>query len=158
MGDVAAVITGSGDVVGSGAGEFVTAGVASPIAIPVAIHGAVTTTVAAKNLFTPIKNIEGGSPAQTPTVQEQAQKVKNEHNGGRNSVTIKTNKGQSRYDLDGISHGGVPTPHRQDYKKNIADGIVKSMSRVSKEAHAMTKEEVRLVRKYLENLNRRVDD
>ncbi len=158
LGDAAAVITGSGEVVGSGAGEYLTAGIATPVAVPVAIHGTVTAGVAAKNLFAPIKYIEGGSSSQTPTVQEQAQKVKNDHNGGRNSVTIKTNKGQSRYDLDGAPHGGVPTPHRQDYKKNIVDGIVKSMSRTSKEAQAMTKEEVRLVRKYLENLKKRAND
>lgn len=70
-------------------------------------------------------------------------------NGGKQSVTIETATQKIRYDLAGKTHGGIPTPHMQIYNKNFVDGILKSITRASKEALPMTQKELDLVRNFL---------
>lgn len=70
-------------------------------------------------------------------------------NGGKNSVTIETSTQKIRYDSAGRSHGGVATPHKQIYNKNIVNGVQRSATRASKNTHPMTQEDLDLVRKFL---------
>ncbi|MEX0595110.1 MAG: RHS repeat-associated core domain-containing protein, partial [Candidatus Paceibacterota bacterium] len=91
--------------------------------------------------------------SQIPDIKSQANDIKNNLNNGKNSVTIKTPNGQTRYDLDGKAHGNVPTPHKQSYQNNVVNGQVKSVSRTTKQAEAMSQQDVRVVRKTLEKRN-----
>jgi hypothetical protein len=65
-------------------------------------------------------------------------------------VEEKQANGQTRYDLEGKYHGGVNTPHKQKYKNNVVNGVVKSSTRASKKAELMDQQDVRTVIRYLE--------
>ena len=94
-------------------------------------------------------NVSNSSNTNRKTVKEQALEIKDKLNNGKYSVTIKTTKGQTRYDLDGKAHAGVPTPHTQKYKNNVVNGKVRSVTREKKTADPMNQEDIRNVKKYL---------
>lgn len=58
-------------------------------------------------------------------IKERAMQIKNQLNNGKNSVSMQTDKGYIRYDLDGKSHFDkglgkyIETPHKVEYTKNI---------------------------------------
>lgn len=64
IGDAGAVATGVIEDGAAGVGEFFSAGAATPVAVPLAIHGTVTAGFGLKNLLTPVKNIEA-TPSNT---------------------------------------------------------------------------------------------
>jgi hypothetical protein len=63
------------------------------------------------------------------SIKGQDIKIKDDLNAGKNAVTIKTTKGQTRYDLDSKPHRGIDTPHKQKYKNNVVNSEVKSRTR-----------------------------
>ena len=71
-------------------------------------------------------------------------------NGGKYSVTIDYASNRMRYDLKGKAHDGVPTPHKQEYQYNYLNGERRSITRTSKKTEPITKEDIRLIRRYLE--------
>jgi RHS repeat-associated protein len=70
VGDAAAVVTGAMEDVTAGAGELLSLGTGTPIAVPVAIHGTVTAGIALKNLLTPIKYMGGNKKGRRDLVAE----------------------------------------------------------------------------------------
>jgi len=163
LGHVAAVITGVQEVGLAGGAEIASVGFATPAAVPVAAHGATTAAIATKRLVSTNVNSSGTSNNSTNTTQsssrpatkQEAQKVK-EISGGQNRVVLGTPKKKIIYDLNptGKDHFGVPTPHKMFYKKNFVDGELKSVSRESNKATAVTVADLRMIRKYLESLKK----
>ena len=92
-----------------------------------------------------------GENVKIPSIKEQALDLK-ELNGNKNSITLHSVDKQIRYDLDGSAHAGVETPHMQVYNKNKVNGVVKSITRDSKEAIKLTQKDIRMLRKYMENI------
>ncbi len=160
---LAEVVGGAVTAAAGGAVELASFGAATPVAVPATlagaaavVHGANTLKNAASNLSNDkgrvnasSQNGDSGSSNQKPSLKEQASNLRNS-NEGKNSVTIKDSKGQTRYDLAGKEHNGVPTPHKQRYNNNIVNGEVRNISRASKNATPMSQEDIRTVRKYLE--------
>jgi RHS repeat-associated protein len=163
IGHVAAVITGVGEVGLAGGAEIASVGVATPAAVPVAAHGATTAVIATKRLGSTTVNSSGTSNNSTNTTQsssrsatkQEAQKVK-DISGGQNRIVIGTPKKKIIYDLNpyGKDHGGVPTPHKTLYTKHFVNGELKSVSRDSKKATAVTVSDLRIIRKYFESLKK----
>lgn len=89
------------------------------------------------------------------SIKEQAIDLKNNENGGRNSVTLNSQRQRIRFDLDGRDHGEVPTPHAQYYIKNFLNGVQKSISRASNKAVPLTAKDLRLLRNYFNSLKKK---
>jgi RHS repeat-associated protein len=163
LGHVAAVITGMEEVGLAGGAEIASFGVATPAAVTVAAHGGTTAVIATKRLLSTTVNNSGTSNNTTNTTQsssrpatkQEAQKVK-EFSGGQNRVVLGTPKKKIIYDLNpnGKDHAGVPTPHKMFYKKNFVNGELKSVSRESNKATAVTVADLRMIRKYIESLKK----
>ncbi len=87
--------------------------------------------------------------AENLEIQKQAQEIKESLNDGKNSVTIKNEEGQIRYDLDGKAHNGIKTPHKHIYKQNKQNGEVKNVSEAEDSPVRMTKQDIETVKEYL---------
>lgn len=98
------------------------------------------------------KNIK---PAHnTKSLKDKASDLSNSLNKGKNSITVDSANKRFRYDLKGKSHGGIDTPHVHEYKKNIKDGVQKSISEISKNSpRALDKFDIRSLNKILRKRN-----
>jgi RHS repeat-associated protein len=98
----------------------------------------VKVAAAQQNVLAPPAMLRASPPSSTPTAEGNGHVIKqgntskkslteqaNElvaQNGGKNSIALRTESLLIRYDLAGRSHGNVPTPHMQFYKKNFHNG------------------------------------
>ena len=99
-------------------------------------------------------SVSNFSRSTQKTIKDQALQLKSDYNGGKNSVTLRSANKQTRYDLDGATHGNVPTPHKQVYNKNVVNGVQKSVTRASKNADPMNQQDIRMLRRYMEKLSK----
>jgi len=83
-------------------------------------------------------------------IEQEAKLIKNTLNEGRNSVTIKNKNGHIRYDLEGKAHEQIKTPHKHIYKNNLYEGEIKSVSELSESPLKLTKEDLEIIRTYLQ--------
>lgn len=104
----------------------------------------------------------GGSSSRTTacplrnTIQQEAQDLV-ALNGGKNRVTIRSDKFQLDIDLQGKSHAGVPTPHTKLSSRNFqAPGNKKVYNTSNKQAllERSSPQDIRLARGYLKSRNR----
>ena len=107
-----------------------------------------------KKIYTFVNNLELGSEVikqanDANSIKEEALEIKNELNNGKNSVTIKNEKGHTRYDLDGKNHKNIDTPHKHIYKNNTVKGQVKSISEIGNSPVLMAKSDLNIIRNYL---------
>src|SRR5690606_4034874 len=78
-------------------------------------------------------------------------------NGGRNRVTLRTDKFRLDIDLQGRSHGPIATPHTKLSLRNMqAPGNKVVYNTTNKQAllEGSTIQDLRLVRRYLRSINR----
>ena len=101
-------------------------------------------------MFAKTTGVKSSAVTVIKSLEAQAKDISETLNAGKNSVTIGTVDKQIRYDLVGKAHAGVGTPHSQVYNKNFVNGVLKNISRASKQAKSMTQAEIRAVRKFLE--------
>jgi hypothetical protein len=101
VGDAISIVTGVVEMVGSGAAELVTFGTASPVAIPLAAHGASSTMMGAKNLIdqsgrvNTSSNEKGGGKNSQHENQKARESAKNKYELARekyNELKSKPNK------------------------------------------------------------------
>jgi len=85
-------------------------------------------------------------------IRKEAEEIRIALNKGRNSVTIKNNKGLTRYDLGGKGHGGIETPHKHIYRQNIVNGEVKSITEISQSPVKITKKDLEIIRTYFKSI------
>ena len=133
---------------GSEVADKVVTEVASEVGVSPVIATIFAIIINPKDAAKKIKKLTKGKKT---SLKEQANSLKNDLNGGKNSVHVKTPNGLVRYDLDGRAHGNVPTPHVQSYKVNKNPNTGRTnLSRTSKTARPMNQQDMRSVRKVLE--------
>jgi len=85
------------------------------------------------------------------SLKDQAKKLKHTLNKNKNSVTIQTPNKKIHYDLDGATHKGVPTPHKQISEKNTNPKTGETFwNKDRKNVDKMTQQDMRTARKFLE--------
>ncbi len=103
VGDVASIVTGFVEMVGSGAAELVTFGTASPVAIPVAVHGGSSILMGTKNLVDQSGKVNvssnnpygsKGKPDHQQKVSELAKKAQKEIKPGETVLQERKIQGQ----------------------------------------------------------------
>ncbi|SEW36240.1 RHS repeat-associated core domain-containing protein [Chitinophaga sp. YR573] len=98
VGDVAAIYSGIMENAAAGVGEFFTAGGATAIAIPVALHGTATLGLGVKNLFSnPFRKVEDGAHGKSQDTQEKSTNGKNEKHGDSGRAKTKAEKQIDQY-------------------------------------------------------------
>jgi len=101
VGDVAAVYSGIIENAAAGAGEFFTAGGATALAVPIALHGSTTLGLGLKNLFSnSVKKVEDETHKSKPieNTKEVASNGKNEKHGDNGRAMTKAEKQIAQYE------------------------------------------------------------
>jgi len=129
IGHIGAFITGAVEDGVAGVGEFITGGAATPIAVPLAIHGTATSAIALKNIVLSNKNQQTGSgEGRGKNNRKPDPAATGDHtvSNDRGSTTFKRNDKNptgfdevKRVDTKGKAHGKVPTPHVHEPKKPV---------------------------------------
>ncbi len=92
--------------------------------------------------------------AKSPSIKEQALDVKTNLNDGKNSVTVETPNKKVHYDLDGATHKGVETPHKQYSNKNTNPETGQThWNKDRKTVEPMNQQDIRTVKKVLDKRN-----
>ncbi|MGN7721767.1 DUF6443 domain-containing protein [Chitinophaga sp. 22620] len=146
VGDAASTITGTGEMATAGAATVTTGGAAAPVAIPLAIHGAVTSTISVKNLFSPIKNIEGNTsggqytePTLPPKTVADNGKVRADHytrsgDHGPPHLHVKGGGKETKIGQNGKPIEGSPelTATQQQFVQDFKKDIRKAVDKIGK--------------------------
>jgi RHS repeat-associated protein len=120
VGHVAAIVTGLAETIVGGGGEIASLGIATPVAIPLALHGVSVMATASSKLLTQGSSSSNTSTERGKNNRQPDQTATGDHSvsNGRGSTTYeKNNKNPTgfqetkRVDTKGGSHNGVPTPH-----------------------------------------------
>jgi RHS repeat-associated protein len=135
VGDAISIFTGVVELVGSGTAELVTFGAASPVAIPLALHGGSTALMGVKNLSQSVEraNMQGSGQGRGKNSRKPDPEATGDHtvSDNRGATTYKTNdKNPSgfdevkRVDTKGRDHKGVPTPHVVERGKPVRPATI----------------------------------
>lgn len=130
VGDAASIVSGIYEMGIAVGGEVLTVGGATPVAIPLALHGASTITMGAKNLVGGMQraNMQGSGEGRGKNSRKPDPEATGDHtvSNGSGSTTYKKNDQNptgfdeaKRVDTKGASHAGVPTPHVHEPKKPV---------------------------------------
>ena len=86
-----------------------------------------------------------------PSLKDQASALKSNLNGSKNSVSVQTSNKTINYDLEGATHKGIETPHKQySYPNTNKDGKV-FMNKDRKNVDPMNQQDIRTIKKVLES-------
>ena len=160
MGDIASVVGGT--IVALGGGAAVVAETASVLGIAAVPATTAFAGLGATTAGTGAMNLIGGDDgvvyskdgSETPTIKEQALDVKNNQNNGKNSVTVQTPDKKVHYDLDGATHKGVETPHKQYSYPNTNPATGQTYwNKDRKTVDPINQQDIRVVKKVLEKRN-----
>ena len=89
-----------------------------------------------------------------PSLEEQASAIKHLLNNDKNSVTIQTPNQKIHFDLDGPTHKGVTTPHKQYSNPNTNPNTGQTFwNKDSKTVDPLTQQDIRIIRNYLQRQN-----
>jgi RHS repeat-associated protein len=116
IGDAAAAVAGAAETITAVGGEVLSAGIATPVAIPLAIEGVTTAALGLKNAFTnPIRNI---------TLEDRAAKLNKKDRSGKDFTPAgrEVVKEQNKVKNEGTmkcENCGVETPNAQKSKKGV---------------------------------------
>ena len=101
--------------------------------------------------------IEAVDEVANPSLKDQALDIRDNLNGGKSRVTMRSESVQIDVDLAGKSHNGIETPHVKTSPRNIDApaelGRKYNTSEKSSTTKAADQSVLRMVRKFLENHN-----
>jgi RHS repeat-associated protein len=89
----------------------------------------------------------------TPSIKQQALDLK-KLNNNKNTVTVQSGNKKTHFDLDGATHKGVETPHKQFSHPNTNAKGQTFFNKDRKTVESLSQQDIRTVRKVLERRNK----